>query len=565
MSSLLYPLEVFRERPSQIDVSGERVHFLAVDEHLHRGDGRQVRGQRRPRSCRSSAVRRAIRRRAPPPTSRLRSTYASPLSVTNSARSVVPGGIAETSGSATGAICASTICRAWSTVRLAERHVALDAGQMRPVGAHVEEVRLDLASAAPPRRPPRPVAGRRRARGRRAVPRGSVTNSSHAIAIATSDQRRRRPTRGRASSWRRPESCRGTSGSRRRSPAPARSGSRRRPAASPDPRWSGSPARRARPACSPTRGRASARGRPAGGRAPRGPSSCPAACARGRRTGRPSGSAPRPTRTKSISREPPPKVGRRSAAAGVLRRLHGGRVERGVEDLRAGGRGPARRVRVQAEEEIGLVVVRERGAVVERHDAIVVSREEHAHAEPRSRRATSAGARPRASRPFPSCRPRPSRPRRRRRGRDRSRSCGAPASAGRAAAAPARVAGGCAGAAGGAGLTARAVCAGGCAGVAGVAAGVETKSTIVRDVASVVCGRGAERGEARAELDRDRRSDRRRGPPARAPAAGRCGSDDVERVGVEPDRSAARSAATPCVAARGVASIVRRGDGPSVS
>ena len=45
-------------------------------------------------------------------TSLVKSTKASPVSVTNSARSFVAGGIAETSGSATGAICAVMISRA---------------------------------------------------------------------------------------------------------------------------------------------------------------------------------------------------------------------------------------------------------------------------------------------------------------------------------------------------------------------------------------------------------------------------------------------------------------------
>jgi hypothetical protein len=49
-------------------------------------------------------------------TSRLKSTNAWPLSVRKSARSVVPLGTAETSGSVTGATCALMISRACSSV-----------------------------------------------------------------------------------------------------------------------------------------------------------------------------------------------------------------------------------------------------------------------------------------------------------------------------------------------------------------------------------------------------------------------------------------------------------------
>ena len=49
-------------------------------------------------------------------TSRVKSTYASPRSVTKSDRRPVPAGTALTSGSGTGAICDETISRAWATV-----------------------------------------------------------------------------------------------------------------------------------------------------------------------------------------------------------------------------------------------------------------------------------------------------------------------------------------------------------------------------------------------------------------------------------------------------------------
>ena len=93
----------------------------------------------------------------------------------NTARSVVPGGTAETSGSATGAICAAMISRACSTGAFAVRHVALDAGQLRAVVGDVEQPRLDLASRRRAPRRPAPAAlargGRTSAAGRRTAPR----------------------------------------------------------------------------------------------------------------------------------------------------------------------------------------------------------------------------------------------------------------------------------------------------------------------------------------------------------------------------------------------------------
>ena len=66
------------------------------------------------------------------------------------------------------------------------------------------------------------------------------------------------------------------------------------------------------------------------------------------------------------------------AAGGRVRR--GVALERGVEDRRAAGRRAQRRVGVQADEQIGLVVVRDRGALVDRHVPIVVSRQQDADA-----------------------------------------------------------------------------------------------------------------------------------------------------------------------------------------
>ena len=57
-------------------------------------------------------------------------------------------------------------------------------------------------------------------------------------------------------------------------------------------------------------------------------------------------------------------------------------VERRIENRRAGRRLPQRRVDVQAQEQIRLVVVRDRRALVERDVAVIVSREQDADAEP---------------------------------------------------------------------------------------------------------------------------------------------------------------------------------------
>ena len=72
--------------------------------------------------------------------------------------------------------------------------------------------------------------------------------------------------------------------------------------------------------------------------------------------------------------------------------LAGVGLERGRVDRRAGKRRPQRRVRVQADEQIGLAVVGDRRALVDRHAAVVVSREQHPDAEPRfDRRFDSPG------------------------------------------------------------------------------------------------------------------------------------------------------------------------------
>ena len=74
--------------------------------------------------------------------------------------------------------------------------------------------------------------------------------------------------------------------------------------------------------------------------------------------------------------------GRHAVDAGE-RAGHRGGVEGRVVNGCAGGGRPERRVRVQADEEIGFVVVGDGGAIVERQLAIVVAREQDANAEPR--------------------------------------------------------------------------------------------------------------------------------------------------------------------------------------
>ena len=80
----------------QVDVTCERVDFLAVDQDLHARDGRQVHGQRVDDGVdREDLVERAAAG-ACAMTSPDRSTNASPRSVTNTSRSFVSAGIAET-------------------------------------------------------------------------------------------------------------------------------------------------------------------------------------------------------------------------------------------------------------------------------------------------------------------------------------------------------------------------------------------------------------------------------------------------------------------------------------
>ena len=80
-----------------------------------------------------------------------------------------------------------------------------------------------------------------------------------------------------------------------------------------------------------------------------------------------------------MSRRPPPNVGpvRRAPAWRLRCRCR----RRRQEDGGAGGRSPDRGVRVQADEEIRLVVVRERRTIVERDVPVVVSRQQDADAE----------------------------------------------------------------------------------------------------------------------------------------------------------------------------------------
>ena len=130
--------------------------------------------------------------------------------------------------------------------------------------------------------------------------------------------------------------------------------------------WSGSPSRRAPPACwrRPARAAAPAAARARSSARARAATLRP--CARASRTVR--CAAPARTRhaTTSMSRVPPPKTGSvsRGAARGALRFV-AVLVETQVEDLRAGGGRADRGVRVKADEQVRLVVVGDRGALVE--------------------------------------------------------------------------------------------------------------------------------------------------------------------------------------------------------
>ena len=91
--------------------------------------------------------------------------------------------------------------------------------------------------------------------------------------------------------------------------------------------------------------------------------------------------------TTSMSRLPPPRTGRVSdcASRGLLGLVAVLRQAQ-EEDLGAADARPQRRVRVQAEEQVGLVVVGERRALIERDGLIAFAREQHADAEPRLER-----------------------------------------------------------------------------------------------------------------------------------------------------------------------------------
>ena len=85
--------------------------------------------------------------------------------------------------------------------------------------------------------------------------------------------------------------------------------------------------------------------------------------------------------------EPPPNVGSRSGLRGACVGL----LERGVNGGARRGR-HERRVGVQADEEVGLVVVGHRRPFVERHVVVVLPRQQHADAEPAfDRRLEAAG------------------------------------------------------------------------------------------------------------------------------------------------------------------------------
>ncbi len=88
-----------------------------------------------------------------------------------------------------------------------------------------------------------------------------------------------------------------------------------------------------------------------------------------------------------MSRVPPPKTGSGlGLAPGDPLRLIAVLLEAQVEDLGAGRRRADRGVGVQADEEVRLVVVGERRALVEVDGRIGVARQDHAHAQPRLER-----------------------------------------------------------------------------------------------------------------------------------------------------------------------------------
>ena len=106
----------------------------------------------------------------------------------NSARSCVPPGTADTSGSAAGAICAEMISRACSAGARGVRDVALDARQPRAVVGDVEQPRLDL----PARRLAAAAAG---AAARRSAASPASDRRAMAYTVQPRNGRRRRRAR----------------------------------------------------------------------------------------------------------------------------------------------------------------------------------------------------------------------------------------------------------------------------------------------------------------------------------------------------------------------------------
>ena len=166
----------------QIDVAGERVDLLAVDEHLHRRDRRQVGGQRvDDRVDGQQFVLRAAGMRGDDLAAEVDVRLA--RSVTNSARSFVPGGTAETSGSVDRRDLRLDDRRACSTVPSPNGTSCSTLVEPRAVLGDVEQPRLDLPSGrrrgavAATGAPPGPVAlaparqRRRTSTPRRARPR----------------------------------------------------------------------------------------------------------------------------------------------------------------------------------------------------------------------------------------------------------------------------------------------------------------------------------------------------------------------------------------------------------
>ena len=208
----LDPGQILRERTPQIDVAGERVDFLAVDEHLHARDRRQVHGERVDDRVDGEQL---VERAAGMPVVTSRAQIDERVAALGDEQRRAASCRAESRRRAAGR---RRELRLDDLARLLERRSRRTARRARPPTSgmpssrHVEERRLDLAGGA----------GRRRAG---AVPPRAVGPAGGAPAttnLAVSHQRRRdREDRERADDQR----CAATSRAiRRRCAEPCRGG-----------------------------------------------------------------------------------------------------------------------------------------------------------------------------------------------------------------------------------------------------------------------------------------------------------------------------------------------------